>query len=179
MNIFRKYALWVLVLTMVILNSGCMGAPPDKTAIKFLENCQKGEWSSAEGALSQTGRMHFEQTQPLEKSLWPVLGLAASTGVPVDLIKAKLPFALILVSSDISSATRGSVRVKINNSQLVDPDIARKVLESARLSSIDFVVRIDLIQESNRWKIEKIVPQVTVEEQTRLDELAKTSPGSL
>lgn len=179
MNIFKKYALPVFMLMMIIINSGCMGAPPDKTALKFLNNCQMGDWSGAESALSKTGRMRFEQSQPLEKTFWPVLGLAASTGTPVELIKGKLSSALILVSSDTSSATRGSVRVKINNSQLVDPEIARKVLTSAQLNSIDFVVRIDLIQESNRWKIEQVVPQVTPDELTRIAELAKKSPGSL
>jgi hypothetical protein len=179
MNICKKYSLPVLVLALVILNAGCMGASPDKTVVKFLQDCQMGNWSGAEGALSKSGRMIFEQSQPLEKTFWPVLGLAASTGVPVSTIQTKLSSAIIIVSSDTSSATRGSVRVKINNSQLVDPAIARKVMSSARLSSIDFVVRIDLVQESNRWKVERVVPQVTAEEQTLLDELAKKSPTSL
>ncbi len=169
----------ILFLLIMTVNAGCMGSPPDTTVVKFLKKCQSGDWSGAESMLSETGRLHFEQRKSLEDTYWPMLGLAGKAGIPFDLIKAKFDTAVIVIAED-SSATRGTVRMKINNSELIGKDAAKSIATSVGLESIDVIIKFKLVQEMNRWKIEMIAPQqLTDQEKVCWENLAKKSPTSL
>ena len=159
---------------------GCMGAAPDKTVEIFLTKCQSGNWAGAESMLSESGRLYFSQRESLEEMYWPMLGMAGKAGIPLDIIKEKLNTAIIIISDDTSSATQGSVRVKINNSEIIGNEAAKSIAASVGLDSLDVILKISLIQESNRWKIQMISqPGMTDDEKARWGNLAKKSPTTL
>jgi hypothetical protein len=170
----------MLILLIMAVHIGCMGAPPDKTVVKFLTKCQSGNWAGAESMLSESGNLFFSQRESLEEMFWPMLGMAGKAGIPFESIKEKVNTAIIIISDDTSSTTRGSVRVKINNSVIIGKDAAKSIASSVGLDSIDIILKINLVQESNRWKIELISPQqLTDDEKARWEKLAKKSPTSL
>ncbi|MCD6218592.1 hypothetical protein J7L05_12165 [bacterium] len=175
-----RFATLMLILFIMAVHIGCMGAPPGKTVVKFLTRCQSGDWAGAESMLSESGRLYFSQRESLEEMFWPMLGMAGKAGIPLDTIKEKMKTAIIIISDDTSSTTRGSVRVKINNSLIIGKDAAKSIASSVGLDSIDIIIKINLVQESNRWKIEMISqPGMTDDEKARWGNLAKKSPTSL
>ena len=108
-----------------------------------------------------------------------MLGLAGKAGIPFDSIQDKFDAAIIVISND-SKVRTGNVRIKINNSGLIGKDSAKSIASSVGLESIDIIIKFGLVQESNRWKIDKISPQqLSDEDKARWDNLAQKSPSSL
>ncbi|MFH1514116.1 MAG: hypothetical protein ABIG42_01515 [bacterium] len=165
-------------LITLFLFSGCMGAAPDKLVEKFMKKCQTGNWSGAESMLSNTGKMHFKN-KSLEDTYWPILGFAVKTGIPIETIKEKYDSGIVVISVDQSSSTRCDVRLKINNSLFIGADNAKSIAAKVGLEKLDITVKLVLVQESNRWKIELIAPQYSDQEKVKWANLASKSPESL
>ncbi len=175
-----RFATSMLILLIMAVHIGCMGAAPDKTVEIFLTKCQKGDWTGAESMLSESGRLYFSQRESLEEMYWPMLGIACKAGIPFEDIRDKVKTGIIIISDDTSSSTRGSIRVKINNSAIIGKESAKSIASSVGLDSLDVMLKINIVQESNRWKIELIIPQdLTDDEMARWANLAKKSPTSL
>ena len=170
--------LTILGFVTLFFMSGCMGAPPDKLVEKFMKKCQSGDWSGAESMLSESGRMLFRK-QSLEERYWPILGFAVKAGVPIDTIKEKYDTGIILVSVDQSSSTRCDVRLKINNSVFIGADNAKTIAASVGLKSIDISIKIILVQEMNRWRINLIAPQYSDPDKKKWNNLATKSPEAM
>ena len=174
-----KITFFVCILMSFAYQAGCMGPSVDKVVEKFIEKCQTGDWTGAEGLLSERCKMGFEQTKSLEDTYWPMLGMAYKTGVNVDIIHQQMPEAAKIVASD-SSTARGQVRVNIKNSLLMGDDRASSIKRTTGLKSIDVLIKIDVVQEMNRWRIERITPMnLSDEDKRKWKDLAGKTPGSL
>ena len=172
---------FLLIVFMLIMAGfmSCIGASPDPTVKNFITKCETGDWSGAEVLLSERGKMAFTQSKPLKDTYWPMLGLANASGISSDIVNKQLPTAIQVVSSDFST-TSAQVSIKINNTLLLGKEGAESVKSRSGLKSIDPIIKFELVQEMNRWRIERINPQVSdpIEKQ-KWEELAKKSPLSV
>jgi hypothetical protein len=164
----------LMILLALCMLSACSAGSPDPVVRKFIMACETGNWTSAEGMLSERGRLAFEQSgKSLQKTYWPVLGMASSLGVEYDVIKEKQSEVFLISSSDSQNNT-ANILVTIKNG-IFAGEQAEAIKSKARLGSLDVVVSIKLIQELNRWKVERISIQGGQEIESKWLSLADSS----
>jgi len=164
--------LFIIILLTTLVFPSCLAGSPTPIAQKFVEKCQTGDWSSAETLLSERGKLQYTEGTTLHDKFWPILGLAFAAGVDGQTIRKKMPEFVTVISSD-SSTNTGQVRMMIKNSAIIDQSKAKSILDQTGLKSIDIAIKFDLIEETGRWKIEKISPQCDRIELVKWEELAK------
>jgi len=163
---------------VIILMASCLAGSPEPLVKSFVKKCETGDWTSAEGLLSDRAKMTYAQPTPLHDTYWPMLGLPFAAGISLDTINQKIPTAIAIISMD-NALGKAMVSVKINNSAFLEPSQVKSILGKTGLQSVDIVIRFELILESNRWKIEKISPAIDQIEVQKWNAFAKMDPGAV